>query len=345
MARNRIITVTFLALLGAALWLCGALADVAAMYAAVFLLAVAVGAAIAVFRTLCILVHELGHALAALALGFRVRRVVIGVGPLVRRLNLAGARVEIRAAPFGGLMCPGPAEGRLVRLRFALVCLSGPVAELAFLWWLLHGADRLQSSVGHSIPVHLAVTVIVILAIPDILSSAIPWRWRTPEGELDSDALLILRTLFSRRRVGVLEQSISQVAEGAKYPRDAFAFVLESVYSYGGEHVDGRTLCWTLRDRAIWCFGSRARETLGSWNVESCEDFGRIVYAMVEAGLIGRSEEDSIDDFRNVYCFDEEFIEAGESGADPPEEKNPSMVPQTFSPGQRPQSPPPSPPK
>jgi uncharacterized repeat protein (TIGR04138 family) len=49
---------------------------------------------------------------------------------------------------------------------------------------------------------------------------------------------------------------------------------------------------------------------LQSWGVTSSEDFGRIVFAMVEAGFIGKSEKDSIHDFDNVYAFDEAFATA-----------------------------------
>ena len=36
-------------------------------------------------------------------------------------------------------------------------------------------------------------------------------------------------------------------------------------------------------------------------------DFGRIVYSLVDAGLMRKTEDDDLDDFRDVYIFGEIF--------------------------------------
>ncbi|MEQ8845358.1 MAG: hypothetical protein RIB58_10945 [Phycisphaerales bacterium] len=74
-----------------------------------------------------------------------------------------------------------------------------------------------------------------------------------------------------------------------------------------GRHVSGQELCLGLRSLAVEKYGLLARTVLRGWGVGSTEDFGRIVYAMVEAGLLRTSERDSLDDFRGVYDFDEAF--------------------------------------
>ncbi len=45
------------------------------------------------------------------------------------------------------------------------------------------------------------------------------------------------------------------------------------------------------------------------WHVRRTEDFGRMVFAMIDAGCMKRSDEDSFDDFRAVFDFDEAFAE------------------------------------
>jgi uncharacterized repeat protein (TIGR04138 family) len=50
-----------------------------------------------------------------------------------------------------------------------------------------------------------------------------------------------------------------------------------------------------------------ARTVLVRWNVTSTYDFGRIVFAMVDSGLMQKTDDDSIEDFRNVYDFKTAF--------------------------------------
>jgi uncharacterized repeat protein (TIGR04138 family) len=72
-------------------------------------------------------------------------------------------------------------------------------------------------------------------------------------------------------------------------------------------HVNGRQLCMGLRDYAIRQYGRMARAVLRHWGIESTEDFGRLVFAMVDAQLLRKTPEDSMEDFRSVYDFDEAF--------------------------------------
>lgn len=68
-----------------------------------------------------------------------------------------------------------------------------------------------------------------------------------------------------------------------------------------------------LRDYAIRQYGLLARTVLTHWNVRRTEDFGRIVFAMVQAGELRKSDDDSPGDFREVYDFDEAFADLRES--------------------------------
>lgn len=72
-------------------------------------------------------------------------------------------------------------------------------------------------------------------------------------------------------------------------------------------HVSGQELCMGLRSYAVERYGLLAKTVLRGWGVLKTEDFGKIVYAMVDAGLMRTSEHDSMDDFRGVYEFDEAF--------------------------------------
>lgn len=102
------------------------------------------------------------------------------------------------------------------------------------------------------------------------------------------------------------------------FPPQAFQFIRDglahAVRMVHGEnpagpdrHVSGRQLCLALRDFAVRRYGMLARTVLEHWGIRRTDDFGRIVYGMIAAGLLRASEQDSIEDFRGVYDFDEAF--------------------------------------
>ncbi|MEZ6319346.1 MAG: hypothetical protein R3B49_11450 [Phycisphaerales bacterium] len=72
-------------------------------------------------------------------------------------------------------------------------------------------------------------------------------------------------------------------------------------------HVSGHQLCLGLRDFGVQQYGLLARDVLNRWGIHETLDFGKIVFAMVEAGLMRKTDDDTLDDFRNVYQFDEAF--------------------------------------
>jgi uncharacterized repeat protein (TIGR04138 family) len=74
-------------------------------------------------------------------------------------------------------------------------------------------------------------------------------------------------------------------------------------------HVSGQQLCLGLRDYAIRQYGAMARTVLASWHIHSTTDFGRIVYAMIDAGLMRKTDEDDFGDFEGVFEFDEAFAD------------------------------------
>ena len=72
-------------------------------------------------------------------------------------------------------------------------------------------------------------------------------------------------------------------------------------------HVSGQELCRGLRDFAIHEYGLLARTVLSRWNITSCRDFGEIVFAMVESGLMHKTDDDTLRDFLDVFDFSTAF--------------------------------------
>jgi uncharacterized repeat protein (TIGR04138 family) len=107
----------------------------------------------------------------------------------------------------------------------------------------------------------------------------------------------------------------------AAFPEDAFDFVREglrhTVQALHGpqasaeeppterRHVSGQQLCLGLKDLAIQRWGLLAPTVLRKWGIRATDDFGTIVYALIDRKELRASERDSLDDFKGVFDFDE----------------------------------------
>ena len=122
--------------------------------------------------------------------------------------------------------------------------------------------------------------------------------------------------------MGVTSESMWEMVRerAGGYPPEAFLFVqeglrrtVERLAEAKGEpegaerHVSGQELCIGLRSHAIDQYGLLARAVLEHWRIRRTEDFGRIVFILIESGLMRKTEEDSIEDFSGVFDFDEAF--------------------------------------
>jgi uncharacterized repeat protein (TIGR04138 family) len=118
------------------------------------------------------------------------------------------------------------------------------------------------------------------------------------------------------------EKSLAQIVEElGSYPLDAFYFV-QTGLAYTAQnihgdktdpnvrkHITGRQLSEGLRDLALQQWGLLAKTVLQRWNITCTEDFGRIVFALVDNGYMSKTDEDTIDDFKNIYDFRRAFEE------------------------------------
>ncbi len=101
-------------------------------------------------------------------------------------------------------------------------------------------------------------------------------------------------------------------ARGGPYQERAYLFVLATIEFLQTRlevrrHVTGQELAWGCRDFAQQQFGLLAPVVLGHWGISRTEDFGRIVYTLVEVGLLVTQPGDSESDFEGVYQFAEVF--------------------------------------
>ena len=102
-------------------------------------------------------------------------------------------------------------------------------------------------------------------------------------------------------------------ARGGAYHERAYLFMLATVEFIQTRlpvrrHVTGQELAWACRDLAREQFGLLAPYVLEHWGVTRTEDFGRIVFTLVEVGLLVTQPGDREQDFTDVYDFAEAFV-------------------------------------
>ena len=101
-------------------------------------------------------------------------------------------------------------------------------------------------------------------------------------------------------------------ARGGAYHERAYLFMLAAIEYMQSRlevrrHVSGGELAWACRDFARAQFGLLAPSVLGHWGVTRTDDFGRIVFTLVEVGLLVTQPGDREADFASVYDFSDAF--------------------------------------
>jgi uncharacterized repeat protein (TIGR04138 family) len=115
------------------------------------------------------------------------------------------------------------------------------------------------------------------------------------------------------------------VRRDPRYTYEAYEFVFEALKhtqkalgrlpreETGGEpepqnHVSGRELLDGVRELALREFGLMARTVFRMWGIEKTDDFGEIVFNLVEAKLMSATDRDTRGDFHAAYDLDQALV-------------------------------------
>jgi len=109
-----------------------------------------------------------------------------------------------------------------------------------------------------------------------------------------------------------IRREIIENVRDTRYKLEAYIFVLDGLVfhlSRLGEkrHVNGRELSTGLLLFAQKQFGPLARSVFRNWGINATDDFGRIVYNLIEIGVMNKQPEDRLEDFFGVADVDEYF--------------------------------------
>jgi uncharacterized repeat protein (TIGR04138 family) len=119
------------------------------------------------------------------------------------------------------------------------------------------------------------------------------------------------------QKIGFAEALDSIVASDPRYQRDAYVFLRDALdfttkqqkkKGASVRHVTGPELLDGVRWYALKEFGPMVMTVFDNWGIHCCEDIGNIVFNLIGAGVFGKTDEDSIEDFKNVYAFEEAFV-------------------------------------
>lgn len=107
------------------------------------------------------------------------------------------------------------------------------------------------------------------------------------------------------------------VAQDPRYPREAYDFIREAVeFTQNAirkannnrlRHITGQELLAGIRTFALEQYGPMALTLFHEWGIRRCEDFGEIVFNLVDHGIFSKTESDRKEDFAGGYDFEEVF--------------------------------------
>lgn len=97
-----------------------------------------------------------------------------------------------------------------------------------------------------------------------------------------------------------------------RYKQDAYEFVMEALSFtqkkyQRSKHVTGVELLEGMKELLLSKYGSMTISVLQFWGIDKTEDFGHIVFNLVENKVLSKSAEDDIEHFRNGYDFQKAF--------------------------------------
>jgi tetratricopeptide (TPR) repeat protein len=174
------------------------------------------------FFILSIVPHELGHAIAAWLVGFRVFNIAFGYGKLLFKFRLFGTIVSFHWVPIVGIVRSAPRAIDWHRTKYFIKILAGPAANaiivvaIVYISWHHNG-----------VPVSAQLFLIANLLI--LISAIVPYRYSSLN--LDSDGKQMI-LVFSKK-----QKQIEQA--------HAAHFLLEATTRWN-EHRD-------IEDAVQWC--------------------------------------------------------------------------------------------
>ncbi|MDE2223245.1 MAG: hypothetical protein KGK03_09285 [Candidatus Omnitrophica bacterium] len=100
-----------------------------------------------------------------------------------------------------------------------------------------------------------------------------------------------------------------------RYYPEAYEFVMEALaFSQKkfkkSKHISGEELLAGIKALLLKKYGPMTLTVLKHWGIKATDDFGNIVYNLVENKVLAKDDHDQYESFKNAYDFDEVFNKA-----------------------------------
>jgi uncharacterized repeat protein (TIGR04138 family) len=120
-----------------------------------------------------------------------------------------------------------------------------------------------------------------------------------------------------------MQRSFNEVVEqiiekDSRYGKDAYIFLKDALeYTIKqrkrgkvetGSHVNAAELLDGLRQHALKEFGPMVMTVFEYWGIRTSADVGQMVFNLINAGVFGKTESDSVDDFDQALDFHLAFV-------------------------------------
>jgi uncharacterized repeat protein (TIGR04138 family) len=120
------------------------------------------------------------------------------------------------------------------------------------------------------------------------------------------------------QKIGFTEALDTIITEDPRYDREAYIFLRDALdftikqlkknKEDVARHVSPNQLLDGVRQFAIREFGPMVPTVFSYWGVLSCGDIGEMVFNLIRIGVFGKTETDTIEQFRGGYDFEEAFV-------------------------------------
>ena len=120
-------------------------------------------------------------------------------------------------------------------------------------------------------------------------------------------------------KTGLLQALDELLENDPRYAHEAYVFLKEAleftlkqkrkIRTNEVTHVTPAELMDGVRLYALREFGPMVPTVLEYWGVKACGDVGAMVFNLINAGVLGKNESDTIEDFQNGFEFQTAFVD------------------------------------
>ncbi len=164
-------------------------------------------------NTISIVIHESGHAIAAILLGVEVTKIAIGHGETIFKLQILGISWEIKQIPFGGATYILNKSTYLYRTKSFIISLFGPLTNLTLVYLTL----RFPREFMTISPPDIYFCPGIIICIRNIISlfeNLVPQYCDIDEKQVPNDGLSMLKIPFLSSKNAAKEVSKAWECKG-----------------------------------------------------------------------------------------------------------------------------------